>query len=177
MSRQVSLYAYELELPGSIQIVRLKPVLLFDPEVAYPMVGQRVEPSPLVEVDGGEPYQVSSAEDSQVYRNQLQYLIRWMGYDSLRWEPAKIVDGLDAVGEFHPGYPRKPGPLENVLRGLQTQGGHTVTVLDRIEILRISDWIRRGCGMNCVTERRRRWEMQRKLRGGGGIIWYDKEVD
>jgi len=38
---------------------------------------------PLVEVDGEQEYQVSSVEDSRMYQNQLQYLIRWTGYDSL----------------------------------------------------------------------------------------------
>ena len=46
-------------------------------------MGQRVEPPPSVEVDGEEEYQVSSVADSRIYRNQLQYLIRWTGYDSL----------------------------------------------------------------------------------------------
>ena len=36
-----------------------------------------------------------------IYRSQLQYLIRWTGYDVLTWEPAKFVDGLQAVDEFH----------------------------------------------------------------------------
>jgi len=84
------------------------------------LVGQRVEPAPLVEVDGEKEYQVSSVEDSRMYLNQLQYLIRRTGYDSLTWEPAKFVDGLKAVGEFLQQYPQKPGPLENVLRGPRT---------------------------------------------------------
>jgi len=60
-----------------------------------------VEPPLSVEVDGEEEYQVSSVEDSRVYRNQLQYLIRWTGYDSLTSEPGQSVDGLQAVEEFH----------------------------------------------------------------------------
>jgi hypothetical protein len=52
-----------------------------------------------------------------VYRSQLQYLVRWTGYDSLTWEPGKFVDGLQAVEEFHQRYPEKPGPLENALGG------------------------------------------------------------
>jgi predicted GH43/DUF377 family glycosyl hydrolase len=70
-----------------------------------------------MEVDGEEEYQVSSVEDSRVYRNQLQYRIRWTGYDSLTSESAKFVDGLQAVEEFHQRYPAKPGPLSNVLGG------------------------------------------------------------
>jgi len=121
--RQVSLNAYELELPASIRIHRVQPVLLWDMVVEDPLAGQRVEPPPSVEVDGEEEYQVSSVADSRVYWNQLQYLIRWTGYDSLTLEPAKFVDGLQAVEEFHQWYPVKPGPLDNVSEDLEPKGG------------------------------------------------------
>jgi hypothetical protein len=52
-----------------------------------------------------------------MYRSQLQYLIRWTGYDSLTWEPAKCVDGLEAVEQFHQRYPEKPGQLGKALGG------------------------------------------------------------
>jgi len=104
----------------SIQIHRVQPVSILDPVVNDPLRGQRVDPPPRVEVDGEKEYQVSSMEDSRMYRNQLQYLIRWTGYESLTWEPAKFVDGLQAVREFHQRYPRKPGPIGVVLRGPQT---------------------------------------------------------
>jgi len=61
-------------------------------------------PPPLVEVDGKEEYQVSSVGNSWMYGSQLQHLIRWTGYESLMWEPAKFVDGLQAVEEFHQHY-------------------------------------------------------------------------
>jgi hypothetical protein len=47
------------------------------------LVGQRVLPPPPVEVDGEEEYLVSSVEDSWVYRNQLQYVVRWTVYNCL----------------------------------------------------------------------------------------------
>jgi len=65
-----------------------------------PLPGQWIEPPPLVEVHGEGEYQVSSVEDSRMYQTQLQYLVRWTGYDSLTWEPAKFVDGLRAIQEF-----------------------------------------------------------------------------
>ena len=58
-------------------------------------------PPPPVEVDDEEEYQVSSVEESRVYRNQLQYFVRLTGYDSLTWEPTKVIDWLQAVEEFH----------------------------------------------------------------------------
>ena len=84
------------------------------------MEGQVVLPPTPVEVDGEEEYQVSSVEDSRVYQSQLQYLIQWTGYDSLTWEPAKFVNGLQAVDEFHKRYQGQPGPLANVLGGPRT---------------------------------------------------------
>jgi len=125
--RRVSPYAYDLELPASIRIHRVQPVSLIDPVVNDPLDGQRIKQPPPVEVDGEEEYEVSSVEDSRMHQNQLQYLIQWTGYDCLTWEPAKFVDWLYAVGEFHQCYPMKPGPLENVLGGPRTQGGDTVT--------------------------------------------------
>jgi predicted GH43/DUF377 family glycosyl hydrolase len=82
-----------------------------------PRAGQRVEPPPSVEVDGEEEYQVSSVEDSRVYRNQLQYLIRWTGYEYLTWEAAKFVEGLQVMEQSHQRYPMKPRRLEDVLGG------------------------------------------------------------
>ena len=113
----MSPFAYELDLPASIRIHRVQPVSLLDPVVEDPLEGHVVPPPPPVEVEGEEEYQVSSIEDSRVYRSQLQYLVRWTGYDSLTWEPAKFVDGLQAVEEFHKQYPGKPRPLENALGG------------------------------------------------------------
>jgi len=44
--RQVSPYAYKLELPASIRIHRVQPVSLLDMVVEDPLAGQRVEPPP-----------------------------------------------------------------------------------------------------------------------------------
>jgi len=68
---QISPYAYELELPASIRIHRVEPVSLLDSVVDDPLREQRIDPPPLVEVDGKEEHQVSSVFDSQIYRNEL----------------------------------------------------------------------------------------------------------
>ena len=125
----------ELEFPAGMQIHRVQSVSLLDPVVEDPLEGQGVLSSPPVEVDGDKEYQVSSVEDSRVYRNQLQYLIRWTGYDSITWEAAKFVDGHEAVGEFFEQYPGKPAPLENALGGPRDSGGDTVPVLEGMKIL------------------------------------------
>jgi hypothetical protein len=100
-----------------MRIHRVQPVSLLNPVVEELLVGQVILPPPPVDVDGKEEYQVSGVENSQAYRIQLHYLVRWTGYDSLTWEPVKFVDGLQAVQEIHQRYPEKPGPLDNALGG------------------------------------------------------------
>jgi hypothetical protein len=68
-------------------------------------------------VERDQEYQVERVEDSRMYRNELQYLIRWTRDDQITWEPAQQVNGLRAVDVFHEEYPRKPRPLEEVLGG------------------------------------------------------------
>jgi hypothetical protein len=79
----------------------VQPVSLKESVIEDPLDGQVVPPPPPVKVDCEEEYQVSSFEDGRMYQNQCQYLIRWTGYDSLTWEPAKFVDELQAFEEFH----------------------------------------------------------------------------
>jgi hypothetical protein len=115
--RRVSPYAYELELPQSLRIHPVHHVSLLDPVAEDHLPGQVITPPPPVEVEGDQEYQVERVEDSRMYRNQLQYLVRWTGYDQMTWEPAKDVDGLQALDVFHEKYPQKPGPLRVVLGG------------------------------------------------------------
>ena len=48
-------------------------------------------------------------EESRVLRKQLQYLVKWKGYDERSWEPAANKDGLKAIDEFYAEQPGKPG--------------------------------------------------------------------
>jgi len=111
IKRRVSPYAYELDLPRSLRIHPVHHVSLLDPVAGDPLPGQVVTPPPPVEVEGDSEYQVERVEDSRLYRNQLQYLVRWTGYDQMTWEPAKDINGLQAIDAFHEKYPQKPGPL------------------------------------------------------------------
>jgi hypothetical protein len=76
VQKQLSPYAYVLELPTWIRMYRVQHVSLLDPVAEDPLEGQGVLPPPPLEVDGEEEYQVSSVEDSRIYRSQLQYLVR-----------------------------------------------------------------------------------------------------
>jgi len=54
--RQVSQYAYGIDLPTSIWIHRVHPVSYLDPVVNNQLDGQQIYPPPPVEVDGEEEY-------------------------------------------------------------------------------------------------------------------------
>jgi hypothetical protein len=112
VKRKVSPYAYELDLPRGRRIHPVHYVSLLEPIAEDPLPGQVVTPPPPAEVEGDSEYQVERVDDSRVYRSQLQYLIRWTGYDQMTWEPAREIDGLQAIDVFHEKYPQKPGPLE-----------------------------------------------------------------
>jgi hypothetical protein len=43
-----------------------------------------------------------------MFQHERQYLVKWIGYDEMSWEPAVIVDGLMAIDEFHTQQPEKP---------------------------------------------------------------------
>jgi len=54
---------------------RVRSVSLLTPVAHDTPDGQQVDPPPPVVVPGEEEYQVWSVEDSQVYQDQLRYLI------------------------------------------------------------------------------------------------------
>jgi hypothetical protein len=57
VTRRISPYAYELDLPASIRIHRVQPFSLFDPVIDDPLVRQLREPSPPVDMDGEVEFQ------------------------------------------------------------------------------------------------------------------------
>jgi hypothetical protein len=118
VKRQESPYTHELELPTrGLRIHPVHHVSLLDPVARDLLPGQQITPPPPVDVDGDQEYQVEGVEDSRMYRNQLQYLVWWTRYDQMTWEPAKDVDGLQALDALHEMHPQKPGPLGMVHGG------------------------------------------------------------
>ena len=64
-----------------------------------------------------------------MYRSQLQYLIRWTGYDPLRWEPTNFVDGLQ-WGRFTNGIQRSQDLCKKSLEDLGCEEG----ILSRLRL-------------------------------------------
>ena len=107
----VSPYTYKLQFPAAVKYHPVQHVSLLDPFDDDPLPGQHNPPPPPVIVDDHEEWHVEEVMDSRIYRRRLQYLVKWVGYDQLDWEPAENVNRLEAVDRFHERYPDKPGPL------------------------------------------------------------------
>ena len=76
--------------------------------------GQALPPPDPVEVDNNLEYEVEQILDSRKYRNQLQYLVKWQGYDHGHnsWEPmANLTHCSELLRTFHANHPAAPRRL------------------------------------------------------------------
>ena len=102
---------YRLALPPSM---RQHPVFHVDrlsPWEGNEIHGQTPPPPQPVIVDDTEEYEVEQVLDSRKYRNQLQYLVKWQGYDQGHnsWEPAtNLTHCTELVDTFHANHPAAP---------------------------------------------------------------------
>ena len=97
----VSLYAYKLQFPATVQYHLVQHVSLLDPFDDDPLLGQEYLPPPPVIVDDNEEWHVEEILDSRIYHRRLQYLVKWIRFDRPDWEPTKGINKLEAVDRFH----------------------------------------------------------------------------
>jgi hypothetical protein len=108
ISEVISPWAYRLNLPKNLHIHPVKPISRVS-KVSEDPLPRQLEPAPQpVIVDGEEEFQVERIEYSRLLRRQLQYLVKWKGYNETSWEPAANVDGIKAIDKFHTQQPGKP---------------------------------------------------------------------
>jgi transposase InsO family protein len=109
-------HAYKICLPASMRIHPVFNVNLLRPNPSDPVPGQTHDPSPPVEVDGLEEWEVEDILDSRWERRgrgrpRLKYTVKWTGYDQPTEEPAEYITHADEIlANFHRRYPDKPGP-------------------------------------------------------------------
>ncbi|KAH7435520.1 hypothetical protein KP509_06G068000 [Ceratopteris richardii] len=62
-----------------------------EPYQISPLRGERSSPSPPIEVDDHEEFEVKHVLDSRISQGRLEYLIHWKGYDisDRTWEPTR----------------------------------------------------------------------------------------
>ena len=59
--------------------------------MANPLPNRVVDPTPAIQVDAVEEFEVHEILDSRFARGELQYYVDWVGYDvsDRSWEPAR----------------------------------------------------------------------------------------
>ena len=121
--------AVRLRLPATVQIHPVFHVSLLKhtSNIRYP--GQIAPPPLPVIVDGEEEWEVEIIMDTHLHYNQLQYLVKWKGYDAPTWQPATdLAHSSDLVRQFHQLWPDRPRPA--TLAGARGIGGgycHSLT--------------------------------------------------
>jgi hypothetical protein len=83
-------------------------VVKLSPAPPNPILGQRLAPPPPTTlVNGEEEYEVEAILDSRMHYNQLEYLVKWKGYDEShnQWEVHTQVHAKSKIAQFHRKYP------------------------------------------------------------------------
>ena len=81
--------------------------ILFKPYVPPAFNIQKVPPPPPPElVDDELEYEVESILDSRLHRRQLQYLVKWVGYQEATWQPeSDLTHAHQAISDFYKAHP------------------------------------------------------------------------
>lgn len=86
-------------------------VSLLEPASEDPVEGQTMPPPPPVEIEGNEKREVEEVLDSRLRYRRLQYLVKWLGYDTAFWQPATdLLNASADMERLHRLHPTKPGP-------------------------------------------------------------------
>jgi transposase InsO family protein len=110
--KAVGTHAYRLKLPRAMDKLHpVFPVIKLTLAMPDPIAGRRPKPPPPpVIIDGEEEWEVEEILDSRMFRNCLQYLVKWKGYgrEEASWEPRTNVHAPQLVTKFHQEHPGAP---------------------------------------------------------------------
>ena len=109
ITQNISSHAYKLDLPASMKCHPVLHVSLLKQAASNPLAGQKQPATHPIIVEDNVEFEVEEIFDSKFIRKTLKYLVRWVGYDELTWEPAELLkNSLELVHYFHRKYPTKP---------------------------------------------------------------------
>ena len=95
-------YAYELDLPRAYGVHSVFHVNLMNPVVTDPLEGHWQEPSSLILINREEKWLMKEILDAQKIRRSLNYLIKWVEFNNLTWQPAAdITHSSELLQEFY----------------------------------------------------------------------------
>ncbi|KAF9800980.1 hypothetical protein IEO21_10236 [Rhodonia placenta] len=95
---------YKLVLLKSVPVHLVFHVFLLSKYTCSKFPGQEPEEPPAIEVEGDKEYEVEWIKDSRIFRHQLQYLVKWKGYNNSHtsWELVHNVANAPAlIADFH----------------------------------------------------------------------------
>jgi hypothetical protein len=87
------------------------PVVKLTLAVPDPILGRRPKPPPPpVVIDGEQEWEVEEILNSRMFRNRLEYLVKWKGFgmEEASWEPRTNVHAPQLVAKFHQTHPSAP---------------------------------------------------------------------
>lgn len=68
-------------------------------------------PPPHVKVESQEEWEVQEVLDSRPYVRQLQFLVKWLGWDTATWQPVDdLGNSAGEVEHFQPLHFTRSGP-------------------------------------------------------------------
>lgn len=102
--QKISDVTYKLDLPNTMRIHPVFHISLLKPFHPSPQefVGRaQLPPPPIINEDGEEEFFVEKLLDKRIQRGQVQYLVKWEGYDDSenQWLPVKDI-AEDLIKEF-----------------------------------------------------------------------------
>ena len=116
ISEKISSHAFRLALPKDLSAIHdVFHISLLEPFHANTFPGRSEPTPPSVKIAGEEEFEVETILDSRIFCRQLQYLVKWKGYDaegdSATWEPAaNFKHSKEIVSDFHKLHPNAAKP-------------------------------------------------------------------
>lgn len=95
--------AYRIKIPATWKVHDVFHVSLLEPKKPDNF-GRQAEPQPAIVIDEEEEYEVEEILNSRIYRNKVQYLIKWKGYsmEENTWQSlADVQHAKEAIEHFH----------------------------------------------------------------------------
>ena len=100
INKKVSSHAYQLELLASMKVHPVFHVSLLEPAASDPLLGDLQPPPPPVIINEEPEWEVDEIVNYKFVGKTLRYLVRWVGYADLTWEPNKLGINIE-IGRAH----------------------------------------------------------------------------
>jgi hypothetical protein len=105
-------HSYVLELPENMKMSNVFHADRLRKDPRNPLPGQEQPPEDPMEVNGFPEWEVDKILASRIYRDKLQYMADWVGYDpdDQFYDASSFINSPHKVQEYHKAYPDEPGP-------------------------------------------------------------------